>query len=282
MERAVTYLYPNTEKAGNLKVFQDRTNQIKAFYFTRDHVREVEQLESATNYAVYFLFDESNDGEMTTVYVGQSKNGASRIDNHRYNKQFWSFCLMFVTDNNSFDTLTIDYMEYYYINKLKMSSQFLLENKELRVKEPIVSIYDKPIILSYIDQIDFLLRAEGVDFSEESRSRIDEIYRPKSNKYSAELFVKDGKFILATNSSIVDPIKSAKNWSDGGRFYNRYTAMITRLLSEGKIVPYDSGYRAVVNLSFNSPSMAASLITGRSENGWLFFKGLDDLRDSLD
>lgn len=69
MEKVVTYLYPDTEKAANLKVFQDRTNQIKAFYFTRDNIREVERLESGTNYAVYFLFDKSADGEMTNTFL---------------------------------------------------------------------------------------------------------------------------------------------------------------------------------------------------------------------
>lgn len=33
MPRVVTYLYPRQESASNLKVFQDRTNQIKAFLF---------------------------------------------------------------------------------------------------------------------------------------------------------------------------------------------------------------------------------------------------------
>ena len=74
MEKVVTYLYPDVVKASSVKVFQDRTNQIKAFYFTRDNIKLVEGLESATNYAVYFLFDESPDDEGTRVYVGQSKN----------------------------------------------------------------------------------------------------------------------------------------------------------------------------------------------------------------
>lgn len=38
---------------------------------------------------------------------------------HDKSKTFWSFCIMFVTDNNSFDAMTIDYIEYSFINKLK-------------------------------------------------------------------------------------------------------------------------------------------------------------------
>ncbi len=55
MQKTITYLYPDSEKASSLKMFQDRTNQIRAFYFTRENIKEVEKLESGTNYAVYFF-----------------------------------------------------------------------------------------------------------------------------------------------------------------------------------------------------------------------------------
>jgi hypothetical protein len=278
MQKVVTYLYPDTDKAANLKVFQDRTNQIKGFYFTRENIKCVEKLESGTNYAVYFLFDKSADGEMTKVYVGQSKKGAHRMENHHTTKLFWSYCLLFVTDNNSFDALAIDYMEYYFIQLLKKSSQFSLDNKDMRITEPNVSIYDKPTVLSYIEQINFLLKAEGIDFSESPSLSTDNYYSPKSSKYRAKLYVKDGKFVLAVGSVVVRPIESAKDWSDGGKFFDRFTSVIDDFISEGKIQAIDGGYEAIVNLSFNSPSMAASLISGRAENGWLFFEGLNGLR----
>lgn len=41
MQKVVTYLYSKDKNASNLKVFQDRTNQIKAFYFTIDYIKEV-------------------------------------------------------------------------------------------------------------------------------------------------------------------------------------------------------------------------------------------------
>jgi hypothetical protein len=34
-----------------------------------------------------------------------------------------------------------------------------------------------------------------------------------------------------------------------------------------------------VNIAFKSPSAPADLITGLSENGWKFFKDLDELRN---
>lgn len=279
MERVVTYLYPEHENAANLKVFQDRTNQIKAFYFTREYIKKVEELESGKNYAVYFLFDKTEDGEITKVYVGQSRNGAYRMQDHNYKKMFWSYCLMFVTDNDSFDTLTIDYMEYYFIKKLENSGRYLLENKVMRNNEPNVSIYDKPTVESYISQIEFLLKAEGISLEEEKSDHFTKFYHPKSNKYKAKVFVKDGNFVLAEGSIISHPISSSEDWSDGGKFYQRYNGYIKKFLEDGKIEKYNDQYRTLINLSFTSPSAVASLITGLAKNGWKFFKNIEELRE---
>ena len=50
-------------------------------------------------------------------------------------------------------------------------------------------------------------------------------------------------------------------------------------LKNNKVIKKDNCYETLVNLSFKSPSMVASLVSGRAENGWLFFEGLNDLRD---
>ena len=278
MSRVVTYLYPMHEHASNLKVFQDLTNQIKAFFFTRDYIRDVEKLESGQNYAVYFLFDKTEADDLTKVYVGQSKQGAHRMQDHSLNKMFWSFCLMFVTDNNSFDALTIDYLEYYFIQKLGKSGQYILDNKAMRKNEPNVSIYDKPTINAYISQIEFLLKAEGINIEEEKSDLFTKFYKPRNKKYKAEIFVKDGSFILKSGSIIKRPVQSSESWSDGGAFFNRYNNYINQFLNDEKIERYGDDYRSLVNLTFSSPSGVASLISGLAENGWLFFDKLDDLR----
>lgn len=94
IEKTITYFYPNENKAAHLKVFQDRTNQIKAFYFTKEHIKEIERLDSSTNYAIYFLFDNS-DTDNKKTYIGQSINGVKRIFDHINKKIFGrtAFCL---------------------------------------------------------------------------------------------------------------------------------------------------------------------------------------------
>lgn len=275
MQKTITYLYPDVSKAANLKVFQDRTNQIKAFYFTKENIKDLERMESVFNYAVYFLFD-SSDADSKKVYIGQSMNGITRIYDHVRNKDFWTYCLLFVTDNNSFDKLSIDYMEHAFIKKLKKSS-FMLMNKDLRTNEPNISIYDRPNLDAYIEQIEFLLNAEGVSLQEVSPNGVGvTYYEPTSKRYKAKLFVKDGKFILVEGSVIRRPTELAKDWKVN--LYERNNNVINGYLDDGKVEEINGEIVLLMNIEYNSPSMPASLLSGRSENGWLFFKGLNELR----
>ncbi len=278
MERIITYLYPDENKASSLKIFQERTNQIKAFYFTKDNINLVENMDSSGNYAVYFLFDDS-DPDAGRVYVGQSMSGVGRVSAHVRNKDFWTYCILFVTDNNSFDKLSIDYIEYEFISRFKKSS-YIITNKDLRVNEPNISIYDKPNLEAHIRQIEFLLSAEGVDIRpKEEESAEEEYYYPASPKYQAKLLVRDGKFILKKGSQIKRPIESSKNWKSD-RFYRKQTAIIDSYITDGKVKEIDGKFELTLDIAFSSPSAPANLITGRSANGWRFFKHLSKIRSS--
>lgn len=276
MEKTITYFYPDEKKAAHLKVFQDRTNQIKAFYFTKEQIKQIEKLDSSTNYAIYFLFDNS-DSDNKKTYIGQSINGVKRISDHIQTKDFWSYCILFVTDNNSFDKLTIDYMEYEFIKRFKKSS-FTLMNKDPRTNEPNISMYDKPNILAYIKQIEFLLSAEGVSVeSFPTTPIINKLYYPRNRDYKASIFVKDGQFILTKGSELRRPVKSSEFWKTGN-FHTRYNEIIDNYIKDGKVLEEKGFLIAALNMSFNSPSRVAELVSGRSTNGWHFFKELRELQ----
>lgn len=274
MEKTITYLYPDFNNAANLKMYQDRTNQIKGFYFTRESYKRVEDLPSAKNYAIYFLFNDSEYEEK--VYIGQSVNGVKRIENHIKEKDFWTYAIMFVTDNNSFDKLAIDYLEYEFINMFKKSS-YVLTNKDLRPNKPNISVYDMPNLRTFISQIEFLLSAEGIDIDEGKKVKLQIQYYYPPSKYNARLFVKEGKFILEAGSEIKRPSETSKEWKDK-RHYSRKNEIIDGYIENEKVYVKDGKLFTAVNIAFKSPSAPADLTTGGSENGWTFFKGLDEIR----
>lgn len=283
MARAITYYYPDETAPSSLKVFQDRSSQIRGFFFTRDRLEDIAKVENAGNYAIYFLLGNDDDEHpIPTIYVGQSKNGAGRIIDHKYKKSFWSHCIMFVSDNNAFDTNAIDYMEYYFIQKVVSAGVYVVENKDERKKEPNVSIYDKPTYDQYITQIEFLLQIEGVRLMLPAKKIAEKYYKLRGKGPSAQAYFQEGKFYLEVGS-IIRP--SATKSESMKSIMDRRKQQIAQLLAEKKIAPSkddDRCYEVLYPLSFKSPSTMAVFVLGRSANGWDEFVGIEELRDIPD
>ena len=282
MARAITYYYPDETAPSSLKVFQDRSSQIRGFFFTRDRLEDMAKVENAGNYAIYFLLGNDDDEHpIPTIYVGQS-NGAGRIIDHKYKKSFWSHCIMFVSDNNAFDTNAIDYMEYYFIQKVVSAGVYMVENKDERKKEPNVSIYDKPTYDQYITQIEFLLQIEGVRLTLPAKKIAEKYYKLRGKGPSAQAYFQEGKFYLEVGS-IIRP--SATKSESMKSIMDRRKQQIAQLLAEKKIAPSkddDRCYEVLYPLSFKSPSTMAVFVLGRSANGWDEFVGIEELRDIPD
>lgn len=283
MARAITYYYPDETAPSSLKVFQDRSSQIRGFFFTRDRLEDIAKEQNAGNYAIYFLLGNYEEHAIPTIYVGQSKNGAGRITDHKHKKSFWSHCIMFVSDNNAFDTNAIDYMEYYFIQKVVSAGVYVVENKDERKKKPNVSIYDQPAYDQYVAQIEFLLQVEGVRLALPSKKITGKYYKLKGKGPSAQAYFQDGLFYLDVGS-IIRPVSGKSQPKELPNVLLNREKRIQLLLSEGKIAPCedDGYYKVLYPLSFRSPSMMAVFVLGYNANGWKTFDGIKELRDTPD
>lgn len=275
-DSTVLLYFPDSANASSLKVIQDSTSQIRGFYFTKSQMQKVESLEYANNYAVYFLF---SDLEEPSVYIGQSVNGITRIKSHLREKEFWKFGILFVTDNNSFDKLSIDYLEYQFIREFA-KTQFNLENRDLRQVEPNLNVFNRSTLRAFAKQIEFLLEALGISFQPigiEVSNHTEYFHAPEP--YRASIYLQDGKFILQKGSVIKQPITSSRSWSDGGRFYNRYMRHFQNFIdTEQAEIIRDNEAQLLHDVEFTSPSTPADLCSGQSNNGWKFWIGLEEKR----
>ncbi len=274
MAKSLNYVYPLDDDASSLKVFQNRTSPIKAFYFTKDQVKAVKELDHSNTCSIYFLFDNSETDEIR-AYVGKSVNGIGRMDDHIRKKHFWSYGILFVSDNDSFDGLFIDYLEHIFINKFR-KSRYTLTNKDNRVSVPTLHMSDKPVVDAFIKEIEFLLSAEGITTTETVKIN-HRGYEPVG-KFTTLLYEQDGKFVLKKGSKLNRPSSSSQNWKKANHF-ERYTKMLDGYIKDGKAIEDNNGdITTLVDLVFNTPSTPAGLISGNSENGWTFFKDLNKTR----
>ena len=275
----LSFYFPDSDNASGLKIFKEIGTALTGFYFKRSYLPNVLKEENSSNYAIYFLFDDSDNDPI--VYIGQSTNGSIRIKDHVKKKEFWSFCIMVVSDNNSFDKSAIDYLEYHFIHKFK-NTVYKLENIDNRNTQPLVNVFKKSTYDNYCNQIEFMLEANGIDFLEKKNSKEKDFQFFEASKgIKSKLYVKDDVFFLTKDSIISMPIESSKEWNDDGRFYKSHSYRFNELIIDGKAKTIENNPSKAIlleDIPFKSPSAAAEITSGYAENGWLFWKGLNEIR----
>lgn len=275
--KTVMFYFPNKNNPNSLRIVQDPTSQIRGIYFTKSQLKKVAELPHSNHHAVYFLF--SNDE--SSLYVGKSINGIGRLRDHLREKDFWQFAILFVTDNNSFDMLSIDYLEHHFIHAFS-NTQYSLENKDLRVAKPNVTIFNEATLESFAEHIQFLLEAIGISFNAPDASSEDieqgDLFHAKE-PFEATILLIDGKFVLRAGSIIKMPAEKTLEWMDEGAFHRKYHVKFEQLIETEKALRIDeTTAKLLEDIEFSKPSMPAELCSGSAQNGWMFWKGLDDRR----
>jgi hypothetical protein len=78
---------------------------------------------------VYILVGEpTSDDDLPTVYVGESDDLRDRIDTHAKEKDFWSWCAVFVSTNRSLNKAHARWLEYALIQQASRAKRCELEN----------------------------------------------------------------------------------------------------------------------------------------------------------
>lgn len=295
MEKAIRYTFLDENTPNELKTIQEAGSSIKGLSFTPRRINEMRKREGANNYAVYFLFSDETLAADSKIYIGQSKQGIARIDNHRREKKFWTRCFMFVTDNNSFDANAIDFLEYYFIHRFKKIEHYSLINTEQREKEPNLNEFDRTAYNKYIHEIEFLLRAEGVMLDAPKKERASQKkktkplphpkdtqplplqerhYFPwKSKAGQVQLYIEDGAFWIEAGALIPPPTTNTsqtKILETSQRLRREYEK------SKHLEARPEGGHLSLKPIAFKSPSAAAEFLRGRSTTGKEDFVGLQE------
>ncbi|AZQ19074.1 TPA: DUF4357 domain-containing protein [Enterococcus faecium] len=84
-------------------------------------------------------------------------------------------------------------------------------------------------------------------------------------------------FLLLNLAVHCRPVESSAQWKTGN-FFIRYNDVIDSYIEDGKVIEKNGVLRTILDISYNSPSRVAELISGNSTNGWSFVEGLSELR----
>ena len=246
-----------------------------AYKIPRTELEKAKSIDYLKQSGVYFLFSTSDETQENIVYIGQAgtrKNGEgilNRLQEHKRNpdKDYWTEAVAFTTTNNTFGPTEISYLENQFTKLAIDSKRYIVKNSN----EPSlghVTEEKESELEEYIDYAKIVIGALGYRIFEpiiESPEIITTVLAPTPEPLLS-LILKQGKKekIIAqgkqTNEGFVI-IKGSNIKS------STVKSVPTKALNDRERANLDDNFVLLEDMLFNSPSPAASFVTGYAING---------------
>ncbi len=180
-------------KSDGLKLVSSRNWTGVALDFPREQWSDVKKRSEFDKVGVYMLTGYYEDDEdIPVVYIGQTSELRTRINQHEKQKLFWDRCVVFVSTNNFLNTAHVEWLETNLYDRAFSVNRCKLDNNQTPKKQNLseVEIAEMKIFQSQILQI---LPLIGIHAFENKKS----IVRSTSN---------DGVLPISSNKNVDDVI----------------------------------------------------------------------------
>lgn len=253
-------IYHNGQPDG-IRSIRRNLSTMTVYVIPRPLLAEAKTISGINRPGIYYLINENDDNKIAQIYVGQTRNGILRLDDHNCSKDFWNKAIMFLADNKTFSLDMISGLEKFAIIKAQESKRYKVENTVVPKYE--IDEYDMASVEEIYDEIQFIMGTQGYKMDNVKSSTSSDIFHTTRNGISA-LGIYDGeKFQVLEGSqiNINKPVHLAR--------YNKQRA---ELLASGEISQVDGKYFLNITIEFNTPSGASDFVLGGSTNGWVEWK----------
>ncbi len=246
-----------------------------AYKIPRTELEKAKSIDYLKQSGVYFLFSTSDETQENIVYIGQAgtrKNGEgilNRLQEHKRNpdKDYWTEAVAFTTTNNTFGPTEISYLENQFTKLAIDSKRYIVKNSN----EPSlghVTEEKESELEEYIDYAKIVIGALGyrifepiIESPEVTTTVVSSTPEPLLslilNQGKKEKIIAHGK---QTNEGFVI-LKGSKIKS------STVKSVPTKALKDRKRANLDDNFVLLEDMLFNSPSSAASFVTGYAING---------------
>ena len=257
-------IYHNGQPDG-IRSIRRHLSTMTTYVIPRPLLSEAKKITGINRPGIYYLINENDENKIAQIYIGQTRNGAVRLDDHNRSKDFWNKAIMFLADSKTFSLDMISGLEEYAIMKAHESNRYKVENSVKPKYE--IDEYDLPSIEEVYEEIQFIMATQGykMDNAKMSMNEAD-IFQTSRKGIIARGVYGGDKFQVLEGSEInlEKPVHLEK--------YNRQRK---ELYEKGDIVKQGDKYILTVTLEFNTPSGASDFVLGGSTNGWSEWKNKD-------
>ena len=257
-------IYHNGQPDG-IRSIRRHLSTMTTYVIPRPLLSEAKKITGINRPGIYYLINENDENKIAQIYIGQTRNGVVRLDDHNRSKDFWNKAIMFLADSKTFSLDMISGLEEYAIMKAHESNRYKVDNSVKPKYE--IDEYDLPSIEEVYEEIQFIMATQGykMDNAKMSMNEAD-IFQTSRKGIIARGVYGGDKFQVLEGSEInlEKPVHLEK--------YNRQRK---ELYEKGDIVKQGDKYILTVTLEFNTPSGASDFVLGGSTNGWAEWKNKD-------
>lgn len=233
----------------------------------RDRVQEAINNVPEGLQGVYFLVNtDEAKSEKRYLYIGQTKQGPTRLIDHRLKKSDWNMAYMFLADKEDISLQIADELESYEIARFSDSNKYRIENTKNN------KATCSPIAQMFSESIEDVLVFFGYDpyrkDFDNKENYSEDIFVINRNGTKGLLKIKNEKYYLLAGSLISQNINMEQ-------VSNKIVDLREMLLASNQLKEDGIYYKTFTDIEFNSPSAASSFVVGTADNGWLSFKNND-------
>lgn len=252
-----------------IKIASIRTRNIEVISFSRNNIEQFRKImENRNTVSIYFLTGFNENFSQEEIYIGETEDIISRIDQHNKSKDFWQKGYIVISTNGFLTKAHIKYMENYLYLKIKEVGIMKLNNASEPQKTYVDETIEADLKGDVFDSINILLSLLiGKNIFEKIEASKDNLFfcSLNSTKIASGKYIDDGFLVFKNSKARIATTKSFNNSSEENL---RNRLVLDKILSK-----YDENYFIITkDYLFNSPSAAAKVVLGRSSNGWTEWK----------
>ena len=257
-------IYHNGQPDG-IRSIRRHLSTMTTYVIPRPLLSEAKKITGINRPGIYYLINENDENKIAQIYVGQTRNGVIRLDDHNRSKDFWNKAIMFLADSKTFSLDMISGLEEFAIIKAHESNRYKVENSVKPKYE--IDEYDLPSIEEVYEEIQFIMATQGYKKD-----------NPKMSMNEADIFQTSRRGIIARGVYGGDKFQVLEGSEinlEKPVHLEKYNRQRKELYEKGEIVKQGDKYILKVTLEFNTPSGASDFVLGGSTNGWVEWKNKD-------
>ena len=260
--RTISIYLPDANPQG-IKICEFLDSIVKAISIPRVKLYEASKRSELEQPGIYFLLGEKDEVGKPKVYIGESEVLSTRLNEHNRKKDFWNQAICFVSEKNNLNKAHIKYLENHACGQAKLINKCILENSNTPTKSSLTD-QDRDLALRFFDELKIIIATLGYPIFEQTKRIKRNMYFCKGEnvyaegEYTEEGFIvnKESKSKIKETASIHPSLKSFR----------------ANLVEKGILKEKNGVYVFQEDFTFSSPSTAASVVLGRSVNGWTKWK----------